>query len=745
MRKFLALIIIVLFCLKSFSQNEYQNDQKIGLVLSGGGAKGLAHIGVLKVIDSLGIKVDYIAGTSMGAIIGSLYASGYSGKQLDSIFKTVDFENLINDKIPRRVKSLYERENSERYALTLPFENFKLQFPSAISRGQNVYDLLTHLTLHVSDVEEFDKLPTPFFCVATDVETGEAIFLDKGNLAQAVTASGAFPSLFRPVNIDGRMLIDGGVVNNYPIDELKAKGMDVIIGVDVQDDLAKRDELTSAPDILLQINNYRTINAMKEKAKRTDIYIKPNIEGFTVISFDQGEKIIENGHKAALNNIDALQKLAPKEHKNLYRPITLMDSIKINSISIKGNERYTRAYILGKLKLKDDPKISYEDFNEGVNNLLATNNFDAFRYEFNASNEEEGYDLKADVEENDITTFVRLGIHYDNLYKSSALLNITKKRFLFDNDVVSLDAVFGDNLRYDFEYFIDKGFYWSIGLKSRFNQFHRNISASLMPVQGSGINLSGINKIDVEYEDLTNQIYLQTLLRKDFSLRLGAEHKHINIESETVLDNQGQNEDEYVFENTDYFSVFGSILLDTYNNKYFPKNGVYFNGDFHLYYAASNFNEYFSEFSIVKADFGYAFRFFDKFSLNLMVQGGFKIGGDSTSSLNFALGGYGCNFINNFKPFYGFDYMSLTGDSFVKSTATFDYEWIKKHHIIFAANFANIEDDLFAGDEWISKMDYSGYAFGYGIETFLGPIEAKYSWSPESKKGYLFFNFGFWF
>jgi len=352
MKKLISLIYVFLFCLNTFSQEHHNKDQKIGLVLSGGGAKGLAHIGVLKVIDSLGIKVDYVAGTSMGAIIGSLYASGYSGKQLDSIFKKVDFENLINDKIPRKVKTFHERESSERYALTLPFENFKLQFPSALSRGQNVYNLLTYLTLHVSEIEEFDKLPIPFFCIATDVETGEAIFLDKGNLAQAVTASGAFPSLFQPVNIDGRMLIDGGVVNNYPIDLLKAKGMDIIIGVDVQDDLATREELTSAPDILLQINNYRTIEAMKEKAKRTDIYIKPNIKDFTVISFDEGKKIIENGHKAALDKIDALHKLIPENQTIPRQNIKLKDSVKINRISIKGNERYTRAYILGKLKLK---------------------------------------------------------------------------------------------------------------------------------------------------------------------------------------------------------------------------------------------------------------------------------------------------------------------------------------------------------------------------------------------------------
>src|SRR5690606_35792525 len=137
----------------------------------------------------------------------SLYSSGYSGKQLDSIFKSLNFDDVISDNLPRSAKTFYERDNSERYAVTLPFTNFKLKLPSALSRGQNVFNLLSKLTLHVTDISDFDKLPIPFFCVATDVETGEAIILDQGNLAQAVTASGAFPSLFQPVIIDGRVLI----------------------------------------------------------------------------------------------------------------------------------------------------------------------------------------------------------------------------------------------------------------------------------------------------------------------------------------------------------------------------------------------------------------------------------------------------------------------------------------------------------------------------------------------------------
>ena len=743
------LTIIVLFFLSigftTHAQRYVPNDTlKVGLVLSGGGAKGFAHIGVLKVIDSLGIKVDYVAGTSMGAIIGSLYASGYSGKQLDSIFKSLNFDDVISDNLPREAKTFYERVNSEKYAISLPFDKFKLKLPSAISGGQNVYNLLTKLTLHVSEIHDFSKLPIPFFCIATDIETGDMIILDKGNLAQAITASGAFPTLFRPVIIDGRILIDGGVTNNYPIDELKAKGVEKIIGVDVQDSLVTREELTSAPEILLQINNYRTINEMKKKVQKTDVYIKPNIKDFTVISFSEGREIVKNGEHAALLKIDELKAFSSldKDESKMGINFLQQDSITINNIILKGNNRYSRAYILGKLKLKSKTKVSYDQFSKGVNNLVATNNFDSFQYEFQKTHYLEGYDFVATLKESEITTFLKLGLHYDDLYKSAGLVNFTKKRLMFDDDLASLDVILGDNVRYNFEYFIDKGFYWSIGVKSRFNQFNKNVSASLLLQNGNQV-LSSLNKIEINLQDFTNQVYLQTQFRKDFALSLGGEHKRLKIKSETILD-ETQNDD-VLFENTDYLSVFGTLKLDTYNNRFFPKSGFYFNGDFHLYLHASDFNNEFSQFSMVKADIGYAFSLSDKFAVNLQSQGGFKIGDNSTSSLNFALGGYGYNFINNFVPFFGYDYISLTGNSFVKGAVVLDYEIFKKNHLTLVANYANIEDGIFNDGEWFTSPDYSGYALGYAFETFLGPLQAQYSWSPEASQGYWFFNIGFWF
>lgn len=740
----LLLVLFFVFCFQGFSQEATNNDVKVGLVLSGGGAKGLAHIGVLKVIDSLGIKVDYVAGTSMGAIIGSLYASGYTGKELDSIFQTIDFKTLISDDLPRASKAFYERNNSERYAVTLPFDNFKIKLPSALSRGQNVYVLISRLTLHVNDIEDFSRLPIPFFCIATNAETGKAVVLDKGNLAQAVIASGALPSVFQPVTINNDMLIDGGVVNNYPVDELRAKGVDVIIGVDVQDGLATREELTSALDVLMQINNFRTINDMKTKVKKTDIYIKPDIKDFNVVSFSEGREIIRMGKEAATFNAGALLSLSENQSKQpkleIKKPVH--DSIRINEIKITGNEKYSRAYILGKLKLKGNENITYKKFNQGVNSLIATNNFDYFQYEFRKANINEGYDLNTKLTETGISTYIKLGLHYDKLYKSAALVNITKKRLLFNNDVATLDVILGDNVRYNFEYFIDKGFYWSIGLRSRLNQFNKSINAQLL-LTDAQITGTGLNKVDAKLFDQTNQVYLQTLFRKDFALSIGLEHKRLEITSETFNLNSSTNE--FVFEKTDYLSLFGNIKLDTYDNKYFPKRGVYFEGAMQNYFYASSFNADFENFSIAKATIGYAFSVSDKLAFNLQTGGGFRLGDRSTNTFDFALGGYGNNLINNLIPFLGYDFISLVGNSYVKAYFGADYEIFKNHHITLEGNWANVEDNIFETGEWFTLPDYRGYALGYAIDTFLGPIQVKYNYSPEQGESIWFFNVGFWF
>ena len=193
----------------------------------------------------------------------------------------------------------------------------KIGIPTALSKGMYNYNLLAKLTNSVRHVRDFSQLKIPFLCIATNIETGEEVLLDKGYLPQAMMASSAFPSLFSPVEIDGKWLVDGGVINNYPIDEVRKMGADVIIGVDVQDGLKDMKSLKDATRILVQISNMQMIEKMKEKIKQTDIYIKPDVSGFNVISFDQGEDIIKTGEEATFAVFEQIKALA--DENNLYK------------------------------------------------------------------------------------------------------------------------------------------------------------------------------------------------------------------------------------------------------------------------------------------------------------------------------------------------------------------------------------------------------------------------------------------
>ena len=709
---------------------------KVGLVLSGGGAKGLAHIGVLKVIDSLGIKVDYIAGTSMGAIVGGLYASGYNAEQLDSIFSKIDVDALLQDYTPRESKSFYEKRNDEIYALTLPFNNFKLGLPSGLSKGLYNFNLMSRLTQHVSDVRDFDKLPIPFLCIATDVETGEQIVLDEGILAQAIIASGALPTLYSPVEINGRLLIDGGVVNNYPIEELKNRGIDFIIGIDVQDGLKNREQLKDVTAVLSQINNFSMIEKMEGKRSLTNIYIKPDIKGFSVVSFDKGQEIIKKGNEKANEFIKELLPLRNIDERPTTFKVIKNDSIFIRDITFNKLENFTRAYVLGKLKIKRNTKIPMTQIEKGISNLNATQNFSAISYSFEKT--QSGERLALNLKENKSNTFLKFGIHYDDLYKSGALINYTHKKLIAKNDVASLDVILGDNFRYNFDYYIDNGFYWSFGFNSKFNSFNRNIATDF----ANGIIFTdlGINSVNIDFTDITNQAYVQTIFAQKFSFGAGLEFKYLNIKSET-LENSTP-----IFDKSNYLSAFGYLKYDSFNQKYFPKKGWSFSGDLKTFLYSSDYTNLFERFSIARADAGIVFEPIKRTTIKLQTEGGFAIGERTISFFDFVLGGYGFVSVNNIKPFMGYDFLSLAGDSYVKGTIIADYEIYKKHHINFTANFANVGNRIFEHTEdWLSKPKYTGYGVGYGMESIIGPLEIKHSWSPETKDHHTWFSVGFWF
>ncbi len=732
MKKSFTLVLFFFLIFSAFSQE--QKKPKIGLVLSGGGAKGLAHIGALKEIEKAGVKIDYIGGTSMGAIIGGLYAAGYTADELDSIFRDVNTDALIQDNIPRKNKTFYEKYNDEVYVVTLPFQKFKVSVPKGLSKGLYNYNLLSRLTYKYRHENDFNKLKIPFLCIATNVENGKEVVFREGSLPLAITASGAFPSLFSPVEIYGSYYIDGGVTNNYPLEEVKKMGADIIIGVDVQDGLKNINQINGAAGVVVQISNFQMIERMKEKIAQTDVYIKPNIEGYSVISFEDGEAIIKKGVEAAQLVKDKLEALGTN-YKTIKENGAKVDSLDIRGIGVNGLKNYTRSYVLGKLRFRPGEKISYEDLSNGMNNLNATQNFSSINYKLEKRNEAET--LIINLRENPVRTYLKLALHYDDLFKSAALINVTKKNLLFKNDVASADIILGDNIRYNLDYYIDNGFHWSFGVKSSFDQFKKN---SKTDFKGGKLKSQlGLDEIDVDYHQLTNQAYVQTIFFQKFLIGAGLKHEFMEINSKAAENIVPR------IDRSNYLSAAGFMKFDSFTNKFFPKKGWYFLGDAQVYMYSSNYANDFEKFTLLKADMAIVETFFKRVSVKLQTEGGFVIGENVNNIFDFNLGGYGFHKFGNFKPFYGYDYLSLSGNSYVKGSVSADYEFFKKNHFNFTANFSNIGNKIFDKQEWLKKPSYTGYAVGYGLETFIGPVEIKHSWSPETNKHFTWVSVGFWF
>lgn len=734
-------LITTLILILTASAIAQSSDIRVGLVLSGGGAKGMAHVGALKIIEEAGIRIDYIGGSSMGALVGGLYAYGYSAKQIEQFLLDNDLRAIISDEFPRKYKSFPDKYNSERYALTFPFTGFKIRFPHSLSRGQNIYGLMVQLFDHARKSNGFDELPIPFYCSATNLETGKLHIFESGSLPLSINASLALPTLFSPVAIDDQLYIDGGISDNYPIDHMNTKNVDVIIGLDVQSGLMKQNEIKTLSDILIQLSAFETYDDMQRKREETDIYINPNIEEYGILSFDAKEELIAAGETAALQQQSLLETLAKKQKPHTKRKeIDLAQSVYIDAVKVNNLAHFKKNYIKGKLRLTTPGILTYEKIKAGMTNLAATQNFESFRYTFVKENNENN--LYLDLKEVSHHTSLRIGVHFDDLYRSSVLLNMTRKQFMLKNDELSMDFIIGDNFRYDFNYFIDKGYYWSIGLNAKLNQFVSDFDLNIL--RNVPAELESDNKTEMNVYTQENSFYIETLINQKIRFGAGMSHEK-HILRTTVAD---LNDNTFIFiEDSDYFNSYGFLNFDSRDDIFYPTSGGVFNGNFKVYFSenSSRFNRNFESFAIAQASFGFTFPLSKKLHLSHLSSGGFTVHGNDVNSFDFLLGGYGNHYFNNYIPFMGYEPNSFGGNSFLKSSFYLDFEFQPKHHIKFTSNISLAKDDLFNDGSWFKTPEYTGYGIGYGLETFFGPIELTWSYSPENKQPVVFFNAGWWF
>ncbi len=308
MQRVLTSLVFVVLLGAPAAGVEPADRPRVCVVLSGGGALGSAHVGVLKVLDELKVPVDCVAGTSMGAVVGGMYAAGYTPAELEDILLAIDWSDLLDDR-PRRQAVPYRRKQDDLTFLTrleVGFNRGRLQLPTALITGQKLDFLLQALAAHTVGVDSFDALVIPFRAVATDLESGEEVVLDHGDLARAVRASMAVPGVFRPVEIDGRVLVDGGLVNNLPVDQAHAMGAEVVIAVDVGEPLRTRDRLRSLTGITGQVVSMMTRGNVDRQLAGADLVIHPAVEEFDGADFTKARKMIPMGEEAARQVADEL-------------------------------------------------------------------------------------------------------------------------------------------------------------------------------------------------------------------------------------------------------------------------------------------------------------------------------------------------------------------------------------------------------------------------------------------------------
>lgn len=363
---------------------------RIGLVLAGGGAKGAAHVGVLKVLEEMRIPVDYVAGTSMGSIIGGLYASGMSPQEIEREIQTIDWKDVFRDEPNREDRSFRRKQDDALYVFKAKpgFNEGKIEIPLAYVHGQKFDLQLNRLTARVSNIKDFDRLPIPFRAVATDLETGQEVVLKSGNLARSLRASMAVPGAFDPVDIDGKLLVDGGISNNVPVSVARAMGADIVIVSDLGSDMLTRDQITSALSVAGQMVNFLFALNSQEQLRSLgprDVLITSKLGDIGAGSFDRIDEAMPIGEQAARQAAESLRRYSLSEadyDRHLAARAKPAAQIgKLAFVRIENQSRVSDAVIASHIAAKPGEPLDVAQLERDIQQIYGLELFESVRYE----------------------------------------------------------------------------------------------------------------------------------------------------------------------------------------------------------------------------------------------------------------------------------------------------------------------------------------------------------------------------
>ena len=675
MRKVILYLLSVLLVAPLYGEGR----KKVAVVLSGGGAKGVAHVRALKVIEEAGIPIDYVVGTSMGAIVGGLYSIGFTSGQLDSIVRCQDWKHLLSDASDRTNKSLLSREKSEKYIVSVPFDKQpKEALTAGVIKGRNIAILFSQLTEGYHDSIDFNTLPIPFACVAYNLVDGSEVIFHSGVLAEAIRASMSIPGAFTPVHKGDMMLVDGGMANNYPVDVARRMGADYIIGVDVQDTLRSADNLTTLPNVVGQIVNLMVENKYDENVEKSDVHIKVDVSGYSATSFTSQaiDTLLVRGEEAARKQWDNL--LALKNEK-----LDLPDGF--SPIARRGRTISSNLDSIPRIK-----QIMPEE-------------------------------KKADNRLN-------LGAGFDSEKLASLILNshftLTDERRSLVDFTLRLGSTGYGQLDYAFN--LDKTRAWQALLSYQF-------SYNDVDLYNRGERMSNYTF----YHHMGRVAFQRNW--KDIRCVLGVEfdqyhYNDILVQPEYAAFSASP-ENEY------FFSYSYNMFFENFNKRSYPTRGMKWTVGINLY--TSDFWRYHERPAIPVVNFSWemAFSTGSRFTVLPSLYGRLVWKTHVPYALYNGIGGLvGGRYKEQQLPFVGVSYMELANPMTAVAALKLRQRMGGNHYATFASNFALSSVKI---KNLLREDKIFGCGLTYGYDSLVGPIEASIYWSDRTDKVGFLVNFGY--
>lgn len=705
---------------------------RVGVVLSGGGAKGFAHLGALKVIEESGLPIDYIAGTSMGSIVGGLYAIGYDLDTLVSLVKQQDWDAVMSDRIPRKFIPIDDKIMDRHYLATFPFRNKKLQMQSALYDGELINLLLARLTSPAYMIHDYEDLDIPFICVATDMETAEAYEMDKGILQRSIRASMSIPFYFAPVEVDGRLLVDGGLRNNFPVHNLKERDIDILIGIDVQRDFYEKEEMTSMTVLLDQLIAMTDIDANRIARQEVDIHIRPQMAEYGMMDFNSFDSIIYAGEMAAREYLPQLQRLADsiksiQHYETRQSNIVPLDSVYVVDVVIEGVSEHNVNFIKKSFPKTIPEYMTLSEIETSIMRVYATGYFNDIWYDM--QKRPVGVALKIYCEEKEEEN-ISIGVHYDTDYGIGILANLTMKNMFKKHRRATLE----------FDLNIAEAPYFK-------TRFYSNVSQSFK----YGAELSVVSLyMNQYYKDVINNSYSVQDNRLDFfmtlmpdldqQLRLGAVLNYVHLRDKliNVIDS-----DSYDFVSFAYFNYH----LNNENTPTFASKGwkLNINGKYVMPVIKLEDGTRMKNSFVLRTDLDFSFAIGKKNSLKIGSTVGAKFGKNTLPlSYQFFVGGQSkMNYFDNIISFEGMRFTQIYGDYMAMAKLSWQYNFYKKLYAIATVNGGYLSNNY---DKWFSSDNFSfGCGVTLGMETIAGPIEISLMGSNHTSGLIGFINVGYWF